>query len=167
MRATTPSTVTRPATISSSQTRRDPMPASASTFWSRTPSYSSTGGAPLTRARSLGDVDGVRAGSRFALAGRGLRGVLDPEVQPPLERLHHVGLGHEAGQRRQVLKRIEPDLLEEPRRGAVEDGLARTGVVADLGDVAALDERGDGRLDVHPADGRQLCTRHRLLVGDD
>ena len=40
------------------------------------------------------------------------------------ERLDDVGVGDELGDRRQVVERVEPELLEELRRRAEQDRLA-------------------------------------------
>ena len=62
---------------------------------------------------------------------------------------------------------VEADALEEQRRGAEQDGLARARVLADLGDVAPLLQRAHHAVDVHAPDGRHLGPGDRLLVGDD
>ena len=77
--ATSPSTRTRPAAISSSQARREPIPTRARTFWRRSPSGS-----------------GV------------VRGRLDPEtqrrLQVTLEIPGHLGPGKEVLHRRELLE---------------------------------------------------------------
>src|SRR5436190_23115904 len=90
---------------------------------------------------------------------------VDPEGM--LERLHHLGSGDEVAQRGQVGQRVEPQLLQEHRRGAVKEGLARPRVTGDLLDVAPLLECAHDAVDVHPPDGGDLGPGDRLLVGDD
>ena len=60
-----------------------------------------------------------------------------------------------------------PEPLEERRRRAEQGRSPGVGLVADLFDVPALHERAQRRVDVDATDRRQLCTRDRLLVGDD
>ncbi len=75
-----------------------------------------------------------------------------------LECLDHVGTGHELGERRELVDRVQAELLEEQRRGAPQDGLARTGVAADLVDVPATLQGAQHTVGVDPADGRDLRT---------
>src|SRR5437879_6005736 len=83
--ATSPLTVTRPASIKASLARRDPKPARASTFCKRSFPLASSG------------VGCVLAGGFGALVGdfRCARVALD--AQAALERLDDVGCGHEVG----------------------------------------------------------------------
>src|SRR5262245_65725016 len=111
--------------MSSSHARREPIPARARTFWTRSGSASVD-----VRARLDGSV--VEAGVLI-------------EAQSALERLDHLGAGHEVAQRRQLGEAPEPEALEEPARGAVQDGEARARVAADLLDGAALHQGGQRR----------------------
>src|SRR4051812_49280750 len=59
-------------------------------------------------------------------------------TQGVLERLHHLRSRHEVAQRRQVVDRVQAELLEEEAGGPVEERLPRPGIAGDLLDVAAL-----------------------------
>src|SRR4051812_13443285 len=103
--AISPLTVTRPSPIRPSLTRREPTPARARTFCSR----SSDSGTGLLLA---GDVD-LRG-----LVRRGhLARAADRKEQTALERLDDRRLRHEVGERRQVAQRIDAEPLEEQPRG--------------------------------------------------
>src|SRR5689334_4219471 len=123
--------------MSSSQARRDPMPARARTFWTRS-----------------------AVGVGCELGGIGLldRGRVVGEPQSPLERLDDARVRDEVAERREVAQRVETESFEEHRRGAVENGGARSGITTGLLDVAALDQRAQRRLDVDAADRRDLTA---------
>src|SRR5690606_14501498 len=124
VRTTWPSTSTRPAAISSSQARRLPTPAEASTFWSRTPRSGSFTSPVLVMIRP---VSWARWG-----AGSPSRRV-DIVVD-------YVGVGQVGRQRRQIVQRRHAQPLEEVRGGAIQ---RRTGLVIDPGffDQAASGQR--------------------------
>ena len=173
------SRATRRRSIRSSQVRRLPSPAWASTFWRRTPSpssgtvrYSSSRSSRSPRSISSRRISSGSSSRPAAVAlelveplaeGGARRG-----AQPRLEVLDHVGARHElaraAGARRAPLR---PSRSRNSERGAEQDRLPGTRVLADLGDEAALLERADHAVDVHAADRRHLRTGDRLLVGDD
>src|SRR5262245_22874079 len=129
-RATSPSTVTRPAAMSSSQARREPIPARASSFWSRSGSPTSDAGPSRP-----GVVDGARRVAELEVDGVAERGrrVLDP--QTALERLDDRGVRYEVAERGQVGERVEAEPLQERGSGAVEHRLTGAGVAPDLLDV--------------------------------
>src|SRR4051812_23731880 len=136
--ATSPLTVTRPPAISSSATRLLPMPTRARTFCSRSPS---------------------RAAESSSIGGRGLIALafdverrVGSDAQTLLERLDDPRARHELAEGRQVLERGEPQLLEEHRCGAEQDGLPGAGIARDLGDVDALLQRSHHAVDVDAAD---------------
>src|SRR5687768_16864071 len=126
--ATSPLTSTRPASIRFSQARRDPSPAWARTFWSRSPPGSS-----VNPGRSLGHGVPGRvdvAQRRLALTGPGGGGAAAPyRVEPDagagrlgqtgLELIHDTRVGNEVGQGRELLERLQPEPLEEQPGRAV------------------------------------------------
>src|SRR4051794_37749860 len=140
MWATSPSTLTRPSSISSSHARRDPTPARARTFWSLSDPSASDGPDILRLGLEvhLGSVFYVhiRVGLGVGFVGRAVVG-LDVDPQTLLERLDHVGTGDELGQRRQLVERVDAESLEQQRRGAEEHGLAGARIASHLVDVAA------------------------------
>ena len=85
--ATSPLTVTRPAAISSSQTRRLPHPVDASTFCRRSPWAARRCSAHCSQSGGSGVVGSVRrAGAVVAPPCRGRRDVDPGSPQPVLER---------------------------------------------------------------------------------
>ena len=96
--ATSPSTVTRPSAISSSQARREPIPTRARTFWRRS---------PVRRRRQAASTPRPSA-----------------DWQVALELAGHLGPGQEVLDRRQLLERVEPEALQEEVGGAEEGRLA-------------------------------------------
>ena len=65
----------------------------------------------------------------------------------------------------QVVDRLQPEQLQEQRRGAVQHGAELR--AAGLLDQPAVGQRGGGRLGGHAADPRHLGAGDRLQVGDD
>src|SRR6185312_592230 len=98
--ATSPSTVTRPAAISSSQARREPRPARARTFCRRSLSVPAGSGVPGDAPAS-----GVVAGRLDAEAQRG--------THFALEVARHLGAGEEVLDGRQLRQRVEAESLQE------------------------------------------------------
>ena len=135
-RTTLPSTLTRPAAMSSSAARRDATPAWASTFCSRTPSgLSSVVHCPLPvfRPASIASMAST-SGSRGASGGRS-----SIDVRPSRSRNSSV-VRNSVALRRAVHAR----LLDEPsRHQGTQHAVA-----------------------VHTADRRDAGTGHRLAVGD-
>src|SRR3954454_7101163 len=143
-----PSTWTRPAPIRSSHTRRDPSPARARTFCSRSPD----GWRSVVETRlqfrgdlvDLGDIDLVDQDALdvdaavFVVDHDG--GIFTGEAQPPLQRLDDHRVGHEVAERRQLVERVEPESFEEDARGREQGRVAGRVLVADLFDVTARDE---------------------------
>src|SRR5918995_6909397 len=150
--ATSPLTRTRRRSMRSSHTRRLPSPAWASTFWSRMPSGSPSPGTGLALVEVVVEIDLVQVdlgGVSAAPCRVGSLDLVEPLAQgragrgpqPDLERLDHVGPGHELAERRQLLEGVDAQALEEEGRGAEEHGLAGARVLAHLGDEAPLVER--------------------------
>src|SRR5687767_11580816 len=139
-----PSTETLPPAISSSHARREPNPARASTFCSRS-------GSPMRGAS-------------------GLLGVLDVGVarqsKSAFERLDDTGVGDELSERRKVVERVDAETFEEQWRGAIQHRESGPRVAIHLGDVPACRERAERRLDVDASNRRDLTARDRLLVRD-
>src|SRR6266850_2578447 len=121
--ATAPLTLTRPAAIQVSISRRDPRPAAARIFWMRSPGSAACGLA--VGAGSLARLVVLdRTGLGFAdlLDGRGLK---------------LKGRG-DLLERRQLLERAQPEVVEEARRRGVERRPAGGLAVADDVDPAAV-----------------------------
>src|SRR2546421_6772959 len=129
----------------------------------------SSAGSPFTATRpsAISSSDARRLATPAAASTFWSFSVWLLGTQRVLERLHDLGTGHEVAERRQVVERVEAELLQEQQGGAVEDGLAGTGVAGDLLDVPPLLERADDAVDVDASDGGQLGPGDRLLVGDD
>src|SRR5580704_2529229 len=106
LRTRWPSTLTRPSSISSSQARREPTPAAARTFCSRTPS-------------SLG--------SRSGVARRSIVPLLTVIQLAGLDLVFDIcGAGQQRSQVRQFVQALEAHPLQEVPGGAVQQ---RTGLV--------------------------------------
>src|SRR5436309_2654444 len=118
--AARPPTVTRPASIQDSISRREPRPAAASSFWSRS-------------AFGAGGGGGLGFGGGFGIcrpdAGLGGR-----------DRLKLEGLG-DFFERRQLLERAQPEVVEEFAGSGVQRRPARRFAVADDVDPAPGFER--------------------------
>src|SRR5688572_9711894 len=171
--AVSPLTSTRPASIRASQARRDPSPACARTFWSRSPPGSS-----VNPGRSLGHGVPGRvdvAQRRLPLAGPGGGGAaapyrVEPDAgagrlgQPGLELLHDARVGNEVGQGRELFERLQPEPLEEQPARAVLDRMADALRPAELFDVAPVEQAAHDAVDVDTPHGRELGPGDRLLV---
>src|SRR5690348_14786838 len=141
--ATLPSTVTMPSAMNPSHSRRDPRPALASTFCSRS-----------TRAGG-GGASG--AGSK-AEAGKS---VSDSALG--IGNLVYV-VGEEGSKRRQLVDAVQAQLLQEQRGRPVEERAALR-LAATLFDQAARHERANHPVAVHAPDRGNPRAGHRLLVG--
>src|SRR5712671_3971948 len=143
--ATRPPTVTRPASIQDSMVRREPRPAAASSFCSRSARFSASG---------TGGCFGFGVGG----TGAGFGG---------LDRLKLEGLG-DFLERRQLLERAQAEVVEELAGGGVKRRAARRFAMADHVDPGAgfqaLDDLGR---DGHAADVLDVAAGYRLAVGDD
>src|SRR6185295_11255986 len=132
--ATRPRTMTRPAVIQVSICLREPKPAAASSFCSRS---------PVKSACAAGGWC-----SRFVGGGLGRRGF---KLEGPGDFL----------QRRQLLQREEPEVIEEGLGRRVEGGPARRIPMADdIDPAAALQRLDDLRRDRDAADVFDVAARH-------
>src|SRR6476661_3420323 len=165
--ATSPLTVTCPASIISSALRREAMPALARIFWSRSSLMGLGLFLPLFQVGDLPQVPFL------AVLSPGL-----DLVEARRQSAHLDGARHGAGvagaegllellERRQVFEAVEPEVDEELPRRAVEEGLADHLLAADDAHQPPLEQGLE-----HPrrADAAQLLdlgAGHRLPVGDD
>src|ERR1039458_10172588 len=152
-RRVSPSTSTRPSPISSSQRRRLPTPAAASTFCSRTPpgtsmrlSRSSSGSSSSGSSPSRAGAPPVPGGRPPGLAPRRAPGGRPPGLagSGPLALINRIldvldVLGQEGGESRELLQAGQTEPLQEVPGSAVEDG-PRLGLGARLLDPAAQGE---------------------------
>src|SRR3954454_7518045 len=157
--ATRPATLTRPAAIQVSISRREPRPARASSFCRRSGCslpFSAGGGADfgfgLGEPFSFGD--GFRiGGTHTGFSGR--------------SRLECECLG-DLLERRQLLERAQAKVVEELARGRVERRTAgRLAMAYRVDPAASLQRLDDLRRDGDAADVLDVPARHRLPVGDD
>src|SRR5215475_14466461 len=152
LRTTSPSTSTRPAPIISSQLRRLPTPAAASTFCSRTPP-----GTSLSESRWPGSMPQSSSSSskapRRVSRRAGMTAVLFVVEL----------IGQERRELGQLVQARQAQALEEVRGRAEQD---RSGLVigARLFDQAAQRQRAHDPIAVDPADSRHLSSADRLTV---
>src|SRR5581483_7809951 len=147
--ATRPRTETRPAAIQDSISRREPSPAAASSFWSRSAVGAGGGffraGFWISGFR-LGRPDlGIRHGLR--LEGERLRDLLE---------------------RRQLLQRAQAELVQELAGGGIERRPARgLAMPHDVDPAVVLERLDDLGGDRDAADVLDVAPRDRLAVGND
>src|SRR5688572_18412616 len=158
--ATRPLTLTRPASIQASMPRREPSPAAASSFCSRSPS---AGGSAAGAGGALGF--GLGAGFRpFSSGGFG-----DARSSGRFGGLLGGGLKLESLrdflERRQLLERAQPEVVEELPGGGIQRRPAGRLAVADHVDPAARLERLDDLRRHHdPAHILDVAAGDRLAV---
>src|SRR5579859_1729942 len=152
LRTTSPSTSTRPAPIISSQLRRLPTPAAASTFCSRTPP-----GTSVSESRSPGSIpQSSSSRSRRPSRRADMPGILFVADV----------IGQERRELGQVIQAREAESLEEVGRGAEQDR-ARLVVGSRLLDKPAQDQRAHHAVTVDAAYRGYLGAPDGLPVRDD
>src|SRR5215467_2806853 len=159
LRTTSPSTSTRPAPIISSQLRRLPTPAAASTFCSRTPP-----GTSISESLSPGSMP------QSSVSSPGL-----PPGVPARRRSRRMGtawvlfvanlVGQERCQFGQLIEAGQAKPLKEVR-GSPEQDRAALVIGSCLFDEPAKDERAHDAVAIDAAHSRHLHPAHRLPVGD-
>ena len=102
---------------------------------------------------------------RLLLGVAGLRRLADRDLVEPLAQL--LGGLAELRQARQRGEALEPEDALEERRRAVANRPARPVVAPGLGDQAAVEQPGNGRVRGDTADPRDLRPAARAEVGDD
>src|SRR2546430_11477214 len=144
--AVRPATQTRPGSIQDSISRREPWPAAARSFCSRSP-----------RGLAVGSGGGLfRLGIGGSLPGVGYRRTL--ELKGPGDFL----------ERRQLLQRAQPEIVEKLAGGGVKRRPARRLALAHGVDPAAVLQRLDDLAgNRHAADVLDVAAGHRLAVSDD
>src|SRR2546425_1901687 len=144
--AVRPATQTRPASIQDSISRREPWPAAARSFCSRSPRSLAVGsGGGLFRLGIGGSLPGV--GHHRTLELKGLGDFLE---------------------RRQLLQRAQPEVVEKLAGGGVKRWPARRLALAHGVDPAAVLQRLDDLAgNRHAADVLYVAAGHRLAVSDD
>ena len=116
-----------------------------------------------TRPRGVhGREDRVR---RVRARAGALGGLADGDRVQPLADLR--GALAQVVEPRQRGGALEPEDAFEERRRPVADGATRAVVASRLGDQAALEQAGDGRVGGDPADAGDLRPAARAEVGDD
>src|SRR6266513_1852578 len=144
--AVRPETETRPASIQDSIARREPWPAAARSFCSRSPCGLAVGsGGCFFRLGIGGSLPGV--GHRKTLELNGFGDFL---------------------KRRQLLQGAQPEIVEKLARGGVKRRPARGLALAHGVDPAAVLQRLDDLAgNRHAADVLDIAAGHRLAVSDD
>src|ERR1044071_3230816 len=153
---TFPETAMRPASIQVSISRREPRPAAASSFCSRSPRGSRTGSAAgAGGALGFGLGAGFFALSQGRFGGGGRCGLKLESMRYLLER-------------RQLFERAQAEVVEELLGGGVERRPAgRLAMADDVDPAARLERLPDLRRDGDAADGPPFAAGNRLAVGDD
>src|SRR5213083_139231 len=141
--AARPPTVTRPASIQDSISRREPRPAAASSFWSRS-AFCAGGGFGL--GFGVGGTD-TRLGGRDGLKLEGLRDFLEW---------------------RQLFQRAQAEVVEEFAGGGVQRRPAgRFAVPDDVDPAPGFERLHDLGGDYDAANVLDVAPGHRLAVGND